>query len=411
MRRVVVTGCGWATPCGNDLDQVFSDLLAGLSGIDHIVGIPEDMLPQLRSQIAGQVDIGDFAVDRRFRHYDDFIKYGLFAAEKAWQQSGLNPEHLNKQRCGVLAGSGIGGIESIERSANTCMTKGPKKMSPHFIPSSIVNMLAGAISIQYDFQGPNLNISTACTTGSHNIGMAAHLIQSGLADCMIAGGAEKASCTLSMGGFSAMRALSTRNDAPQQASRPFDKDRDGFVLSDGAAMLVLESEEHARQRGATILAEIDGFGMSSDASHPVAPNGEGAFLAMQHALESSQCDLEDITYINAHGTSTPLGDAIELDAIQRLFGDHAANLCISSTKSQLGHTIAAAGAIEAIICILTINKGMIPPTINLDNPDNVHGLNLVPHQMITRDVEVAMSNSFGFGSTNGCLIFKRYHAS
>jgi 3-oxoacyl-[acyl-carrier-protein] synthase II len=341
---------------------------------------------------------------------DGFIQHGLVAGIQAVEDAGLEPDSLALDRIGVAIGSGIGGIKTIETCHDVLLEKGPQKVSPFFVPSCIINMVAGHLSIKYGFQGPNIAVTTACTTGAHNIGLAARMIAYGDADVMVAGGAEKATAPTTMAGFASMKALSARNEDPAAASRPWDKDRDGFVLSDGAAVIVLESLDHARARGANIYCELVGFGMSADASHMTSPaeNGGGAARSMRVALADAELPVTAVDYINAHGTSTPLGDVAETEAIKTVFGHHASTLCVSSTKSMIGHALGAAGAIEAVISILALQNDIAPPTINLENPDEGCDLNYVAQAAQARDINVVLSNSFGFGGTNGTVIFKSF---
>lgn len=418
--RVVVTGMGAITPVGNDLDTLWQNLITGNSGIDKITSFGDDTpLEDFRSQIAGRIknfDAKAFLNPKDVRRYDEFMHYAQVAAAMALYQAGLIddikgdtlPVNVDSERFGVVMGSGIGGIQTIENSRDTLRQSGAKKVSPFIIPGTIVNMPAGLIAIRHNLKGANLATSTACTTSTHAIGLGARLIAYGDLDAVLVGGSEKASTALGMSGFASMHALSTRNDEPTRASRPFDKDRDGFVLGDGAGALVLESLAHAKARGATILAEVVGFGMSDDASHITAPpeNGEGARRAMQNALTDAGLTSADIGYINAHGTSTPAGDIAESCAIESLFGK---DILVSSTKSMTGHLLGAAGAVEAIITILALQNQQLPPTINLDNPDERCTLDYIAHH--ARQVEglrYAVSNSFGFGGTNGSLIFAKW---
>ncbi|MGE8395185.1 MAG: beta-ketoacyl-ACP synthase II, partial [Pseudomonas sp.] len=344
------------------------------------------------------------------RKLDLFIQYGLAAGFQAVRNAGLEVTDANRERIGVAMGSGIGGLTNIEETSRTLHDQGPRRISPFFVPGSIINMISGFLSIHLGVQGPNYAISTACTTGTHCIGMAARNIAFGEADVMIAGGAEMAACGLGMGGFGASRALSTRNDDPTRASRPWDKGRDGFVLADGAGALVLEELEHAKARGATIYAELVGFGMSGDAYHMTSPpeDGSGAARCMANALRDAGLNPGEVDYINAHGTSTPAGDLAESSAIKSVFGDHAYKLAVSSTKSMTGHLLGAAGAVEAIFSVLSINSQVAPPTINLDEPSEGCDLDFVPHQARNMPIEVVLSNSFGFGGTNGSLVFRRF---
>ncbi|MNM50836.1 3-oxoacyl-[acyl-carrier-protein] synthase 2 [compost metagenome] len=355
-------------------------------------------------------EVEQYLSAKEARKLDLFIQYGLAAGFQAVRNAGLEVTDANRERIGVAMGSGIGGLTNIEETSRTLHEQGPRRISPFFVPGSIINMISGFLSIHLGLQGPNYAIATACTTGTHCIGMAARNIAYGEADVMIAGGAEMAACGLGMGGFGASRALSTRNDEPSRASRPWDKGRDGFVLSDGSGALVLEELEHAKARGATIYAELIGFGMSGDAYHMTSPpdSGEGAARCMANALRDAGIQPEAVSYINAHGTSTPAGDIAEVAAIKRVFGDHAYKLAVSSTKSMTGHLLGAAGAVEAIFSVLAINSQMAPPTINLDEPDEGCDLDFVPHQARSMPIDVVLSNSFGFGGTNGSLVFRRF---
>lgn len=408
-QRVVVTGLGMVTPLGGDVKQTWTRLLAGHSGIANLT---DDFVSKLGTQFAGRVPDGllpGFLNPKEARRMDEFIQYGLLASNEAMQDSGLDLACIDPERAGVCVGSGIGGIESIEEQHNILLAKGARKVSPFFVPGSISNMAAGNISLMWNLRGPNLCITTACAAGTHNIGMAARLIAMGEADVMLAGGAEKGSTYLGIAGFAAARALSSRNDDPARASRPWDKDRDGFVLGDGAGIVALESYEHARARGAHIYAELTGSGMSADAHHVTAPpeDGRGAAQAMRAALKNADLTVDAIGYINAHGTSTVVGDLAEVAAIKTVFGTVAKQVYISSTKSMIGHMLGAAGAVEAIVCILALRDQQIPPTINLDHPDEGCDLDFVPYH--ARDVKIqhVLSNSFGFGGTNGCLVFSR----
>lgn len=407
-RRVVVTGMGIVSPFGCTVSQTWDCLLKGQSGIRMITSFDTT---GYSCQFAATVP--DFQPDpwissKDTKKMDTFIQYGVFAALQAFQDSGLERPDQHAHRYGVALGSGIGGIGLIEKNHAAYTEGGPRKISPFFIPGTIINMAAGHVSIMLGLKGPNLANVTACTTGTHNIGLALRLIQYGDADVMLAGGTEHASTPLGVGGFASMRALSTRNSEPEKASRPWDKGRDGFVLGDGAGVLVLESEEHARKRGAKIYAELAGFGMGADAYHMTAPSGEGAASAMRMALEDARLTSETLDYINAHATSTPLGDKSENDAIKSVCGERAYDIAVSSTKSMTGHLLGAAGAVEAIFSILAIRDQVAPPTINLDEPDEGCDLNYVPHQPQSRSIRVVMSNSFGFGGTNGALVFKKW---
>lgn len=415
MKRVVVTGMGMVTPLGCGVAINWQRLISNMSGISAISHFDVSDLP---SQIAGIVPRGrgeglfdpdEFVPPREQRRMDDFILYALAATTEAVEDSSWKPEgEEDRARTGVIIGSGIGGLPGIAATSVTLERHGPRRVSPFFIPAALINLAAGHVSIKYGFTGPNHATVTACASGSHAIGDAARLIMFGDADVMIAGGTEAAVCRLGMAGFSAARALSTGfNDRPQEASRPWDRKRDGFVMSEGAAMLVLEDLEHARKRDARIYAEILGYGLSGDAHHITAPaeNGHGAYRAMANALRNARIEPTAIDYINAHGTSTPLGDEIELGAVKRLFATHAYRLCISSTKSSVGHLLGAAGATEAIYTILSIRDGIVPPTLNLENPAEGCDVDLVPCTAQARTVLTALSNSFGFGGTNASLVF------
>ena len=408
--RVVVTGLGALTPLGTDAQSSWDGMVKGHSGIKPITSFNTEGYPV---RFGGQVpdfDIGQFLPPKEARRMDGFIQHGLVAGIQAVEDAGLEPDSLTLDRIGVAIGSGIGGIKTIETCHDVLLEKGPQKVSPFFVPSCIINMVAGHLSIKYGFQGPNIAVTTACTTGTHNIGLAARMIAYGDADVMVAGGAEKATAPTTMAGFASMKALSARNEDPAAASRPWDKDRDGFVLSDGAAVIVLESLDHARARGANIYCELVGFGMSADASHMTSPaeNGGGAARSMRVALADAELPVTAVDYINAHGTSTPLGDVAETEAIKTVFGHHASTLCVSSTKSMIGHALGAAGAIEAVISILALQNDIAPPTINLENPDEGCDLNYVAQAAQARDINVVLSNSFGFGGTNGTVIFKSF---
>ena len=408
--RVVVTGLGALTPLGTDAQSSWDGMVKGDSGIKPITSFNTEGYPV---RFGGQVpdfDVGQFLPPKEARRMDGFIQHGLVAGIQAVEDAGLEPDSLTLDRIGVAIGSGIGGIKTIETCHDVLLEKGPQKVSPFFVPSCIINMVAGHLSIKYGFQGPNIAVTTACTTGTHNIGLAARMIAYGDADVMVAGGAEKATAPTTMAGFASMKALSGRNEDPAAASRPWDKDRDGFVLSDGAAVIVLESLDHARARGANIYCELVGFGMSADASHMTSPaqNGGGAARSMRVALADAELPVTAVDYINAHGTSTPLGDVAETEAIKTVFGHHASTLCVSSTKSMIGHALGAAGAIEAVISILALQNDIAPPTINPENPDEGCDLNYVAQNAQARDINVVLSNSFGFGGTNGTVIFKSF---
>ena len=404
-RRVVVTGLGILSPIGNNVDDAWNSCIEGKSGITTVdIGLANNPV-----KIGGRLkdfNPENFLDSKEIRRIDPFIQYGIIAANQSIEHSGILDSNIDLTKVGVNFGAGIGGIDTIEKNKILLEEKGYKKVSPFFVPGSIVNMISGLVSIKHGFMGPNTSVVTACSTGNHCIGTAARSISCGEADVMIAGGAEMASTPLSVAGFISARALSM-NSNPEAASRPWDNDRDGFVLSDGAGSLVLEEFEHAKSRGATIHAEIIGFGTSSDAYHMTAPpeDGRGAALAMSNAINDAEIDTSEIDYINAHGTSTPLGDIAETVALKKVFGSDVPQ--ISSTKSMTGHTLGAAGAIESIFCIKAINEGIIPPTINLDNPDPLCDLNFTPLVSSEKRVEVAMNNSFGFGGTNSTLVFKK----
>ena len=408
-RRVVVTGLGMVSSLGADVASTWAAILAGKSGISAIDHFDASAYKTRFAGLVRDFKPEDYMPAKEVRRYDEFMHYGMAAGVQALSDSGLVVTADNADRIGVALGSGIGGLSQIERNYDILKADGPNKISPFFVPGTIANMAAGLLAIRFGLKGPNLAITTACTTATHCIGLAARLIAYGDADVFLAGGAEKASSPLGMAGFAAARALSTCNDDPQAASRPFDKDRDGFVLGDGAGVLVLEEYEHAVQRGASIYAELVGFGMSDDAFHITSPseNGEGAAAAMRNALKDAGLLPEAVDYINAHGTSTPAGDVAESQAIETIFGEHAAKLAGSCTKSMVGHLLGAAGAVEAIFSVLAIRDNIAPPTINLDNPDPGCRLDYVPNQARPMKIDVALSNSFGFGGTNGSLIFKR----
>ena len=411
-RRVVVTGLGMLSPVGNTAEESWKNLLAGKSGICKIEHFDTTDFP---SKIAGLVkgfDPEQFDITKKdARKMDMFIQYGIAAGLMAFEDSGLKITPENAPRVGCAVGSGIGGLGLIEQNISALIASGPRKVSPFFVPSTIINMVSGHLSIRLGARGPNVATVTACSSGTHAIGMSARLIQYGDADVMICGGAEKASTPMGIAGFCALKALSTRNDEPEKASRPWDIDRNGFVLGDGAGILVLEELEHAKARGAKIYAELAGFGMSSDAYHMTAPCEEaaGSSLAMQNAINDGGITPAQVGYVNAHGTSTHLGDLGEIRAVKSTFGDAVKTVRISSTKSMTGHLLGAAGAIEAVITTMAVRDQICPPTINLDNPDpEVEGINLVPNVAQKADFEYAISNSFGFGGTNGSLLFKKY---
>ena len=420
MRRVVVTGFGLVTPLGLDAPKTWQRLVAGESGLGPITRFDASDLP---CKVAAQVNVvGEkasnnyeafdptrYIAPKEIKKMDVFIHLAMAAAQEAVGMAGWQPATDEaRERTGVLIGSGIGGLNEIYEASILLKERGPRRISPFFIPSALINLASGQVSIKYGFRGPNHAVVTACSTGAHAIGDAARLIQFDDADVMIAGGAEASICRIGVAGFAAARALSTGfNDSPQRASRPWDKARDGFVMGEGAGVVVLEEYEHARRRGATIYAEIVGYGLSGDAHHITAPaeDGNGGFRAMRAALKRAQLNVEDIDYINAHGTSTPLGDEIELGAVKRLFGAHAYKLSMSSTKSAIGHLLGAAGAVEAIFSILAVRDGVVPPTLNLDDPSEGCDIDLVPYKAKERKVKRALSNSFGFGGTNASLIF------
>ncbi len=408
-RRVVVTGLGLITPLGNNVIDTWSNILAGKSGIGRITHFDTTDFPV---QIGGSIrdfNVEDYIPKKDVKKMDPFIHYGMAAGIQAFEDSGLVVNEENAHRIGVAIGSGIGGLPGIEKGTLILQEGGPRKISPFYVPSNIINMISGNLSIRIGAKGPNFAIVTACTTGTHNIGDAARLIEYGDADVMVAGGAEMATSPTGLAGFANARALSTRNDDPERASRPWDRDRDGFVLSDGAGVMVLEELEHAKKRGARIYGELIGYGMSGDAYHMTAPSedGSGATHSMLNALRNAHIDKSTIDYINAHGTSTPAGDVVENNAVKRVFGDEAKKVAISSTKSMTGHLLGAAGGIEAVFCLLAIRDQVAPPTINLDNPDPACDLDYVPHHARQMKIDIALSNSFGFGGTNGTLIFSK----
>ncbi len=409
-KRVVITGLGSVSPVGSTVKESWENVLAGKSGIASITNFD---VSGFAAQFAGRVkgfEVSSYLSVKEARKMDPFIHYGIAASVQAIEDAGLEVTEANAERIGVVVGSGIGGLPGIEKGHNAFLLGGARKISPFFVPANIINMIAGHLSIRYGFKGPNYAIVTACSSGTHSIGNAVRLIEYGDADVMIAGGAEMASSEMGMGGFSAARALSTRNDSPETASRPWEIDRDGFVLSDGAGVMVLEEYETAKRRGARIYAELVGSGMSGDAYHMTLPqkDGDGARRCMLNALRNAQLNPEQVDYINAHGTSTPAGDKVETLAVKRAFGDYAKQLAISSTKSMTGHLLGAAGGLEAVFSVLSIRDQVAPPTINLFNLDpECEGLDYVPHQAREMKIHVALSNSFGFGGTNGTLVFKR----
>lgn len=409
-QRVVVTGLGMLTALGSTVASTWKGILASQSGASLIETFDVADFACRFSASIKSFDPEHYDISTKdARKMDLFIQYGLAAAKEAFTDSGLDLNQENPHRIGVAVGSGIGGLSTIEKTYAAYTHGGPRKISPFFIPASIINMVAGHISMRYGFKGPNISVVSACTTGTHNIGEAARMIVRGEADVMFAGGAEMATCPLGLGGFAACRALSLRNDNPAAASRPWDKDRDGFLLGDGAGVLVLESLEHAQKRGAHIYGEIIGYGTSADAYHMTSPspNGEGARMAMLNTLRDAGIRPEQVDYINAHATSTPAGDECEVQAIKDAFGDHAFKLAVSSTKSMIGHLLGAAGAVEAIFCLLALRDQVAPPTINLDHPGEGCDLNFVPHTPQARPINIALSNSFGFGGTNGALLFQK----
>jgi 3-oxoacyl-[acyl-carrier-protein] synthase II len=412
-RRVVITGVGMVTPLGTGIEKSWRGLLKGCSAIRRITQFDPTGLP---CQIAAEVldfDIDQFVEVKEQKKMDRFIHLALAAATMAMEDSGLKITRSNADKVGVIVGAGIGGLPAIERNTKILLEKGYKKVTPFFIPMTIINLASGQISIRFGVKGPNSAVATACASGTHSIGDAFRIIQNGVADVMIAGGSEAVITPLGIIGFATMKALSTRNNEPEKASRPFDRDRDGFVMGEGAGILILEELGHALKRGAKIYAEIIGYGLNSDAYHITSPspNGEGAAKCMEAALRDANIHPEEVDYINAHGTSTKYGDELETAAIKKIFGNHAYSLCISSTKSMIGHLLGASGGVEAAICALSIFNKIVPPTINLENPDPECDLDYVPHRARNLDINIAMSNSFGFGGTNACLVFKRFDSS
>lgn len=408
-RRVVVTGMGVLSPVGLHLDESWSNLTQGRSGIDMITQFEPSAFD---TKFAGEVkgfDPDPFVGKKEQKKMDRFIHFSMATSKMALDDAGIDPKSLNADRFGVMIGVGIGGLPMIERQVQILMEKGPSRITPFFIPAVISNLASGHVSMAFGAQGPNFCITSACASGAHSIGEAARYIRDGLADVMIAGGSEATVTPMAIGGFGAMRALSTRNDNPRGASRPWDKDRDGFVLSEASGVMILEDYEHASKRGARIYAEVKGYGTSSDAYHMTAPSpgGRGAAMAMNLALNDGELNPEQVDYINAHGTSTPVGDEIETEAIKRVFGDHAKKLWVSSTKSMTGHALGAAGAIESVFSVKALVTGVVPPTINLDNPSPDCDLDYVPHQAREKKLEVVLNNSFGFGGTNACLLFTK----
>ena len=409
-RRVVVTGLGMVSPVGNDIIGSWEALQNGKNGINPLTHFD---VSRFSTRFGGSIkdfDCSPYLEPKEARRMDIFIQYGIAAGVQAFEDSGLLDSQWKDIRAGVAVGSGIGGITTIEETAIQIRESGPRKVSPFFVPGSIINMIAGNLSIRFGLRGPNISVTTACTTGTHNIGLAANMIANNQAEIMLVGGAEMATSPVALGGFCAARALSNRNNEPERASRPWDRDRDGFVLSDGAGIMVLEEHDHATKRGAKIYAELAGFGMSGDAYHVTSPpeGGSGAALCMHNALISAELDSVTVDYINAHGTSTQAGDLAETEAIKTVFRDHAKHLCISSSKSMLGHLLGASGAVEAIISVLTIRDQVVTPTINLDVPDEGCDLDYVPHTAREQSVNVVLTNSFGFGGTNGTLVFTKF---
>tara|TARA_B100000029_G_scaffold128015_1_gene121603 strand:+ start:1574 stop:2785 length:1212 start_codon:yes stop_codon:yes gene_type:complete len=401
---------GLVTPLGNDLNTSWDSIKNGKSGIETLTHFD---VSEFSTRFGGAIksfDCSEYMEIKEARRMDEFVQYGIAAGVQAIDDSGIDISTIDAERAGVAIGSGIGGIKTIEETSIQVKDSGPRRVSPFFVPGSIINMVAGNLSIRYGLRGPNIAVTTACATGTHNIGLAANMIVNNQADVMLVGGAEMSTSPVGLAGFCAARALSTRNDDPQRASRPWDKDRDGFVLSDGAGIMVLEELKHAKKRGANIYAEISGFGMSGDAYHMTAPSegGAGAALCMSNALRSAGMNPDQVDYINAHGTSTPAGDIAETEAIKSVFKDHANNLPVSSTKSMIGHLLGASGAAEAIVSVLSIKDQVISPTINLDNPDDECDLDYVPRTAREQSLKVVLSNSFGFGGTNGSLIFSKY---
>jgi 3-oxoacyl-[acyl-carrier-protein] synthase II len=408
-RRVVVTGLGIVSPVGLNLKQTWSNIIAGVNGVVEITEFDASEFPVRIAATVKNFDASAVVPPKEQKKMDTFIHYGLVAADEALRDSGIEITDSNADRIGVSIGSGIGGLPMIEVNHAKMLSGGPRKISPFFVPGSIINMISGNFSILYGTRGPNIAMVTACSTATHSIGQAARMIAYGDADVMIAGGAEKASSPLGVGGFAAARALSTRNDDPATASRPWDRDRDGFVLGDGAGVLVLEEYEMARKRGANIYAEVAGFGLNSDAYHMTQPvaDGSGAARCMQNALADAGLNADDVDYVNAHGTSTPAGDIAETNAIKAAFGEHAAGLAVSSTKSMIGHLLGAAGGVEAVFSVMAIRDNVAPPTINLENPGEGCDLDYVPNTARQMNIDVALSNSFGFGGTNGTLVFRK----
>ena len=408
-RRVVVTGLGMVSPVGNTVAETWENILAGKSGVGPIETFDVSAYNTRFSASVKDFDISPYLTPKESRKLDVFVQYGMAAGMQAMVDSGLEVTEENAPRIGCSIGSGIGGIGQIEKNAEILKNSGPRKISPFFVPGSIINMISGNLSVKYNLQGPSLAMVTACTSGTHNIGLGARLIALGDADAMLVGGAEMATTPVGLGGFSAARALSTRNDDPQGASRPWDRDRDGFVMGDGAGVLMIEEYEIAKARGATIYAEVKGFGMSGDAYHMTLPpeDGRGAAASMRNAIQDAEVAVDRINYINAHGTSTNAGDVAESKAVEAVLGNAAEQVAVSSTKSMIGHLLGAAGSVEAIFSVLALRDQVAPPTINLDNPDEGCTLNYVPHNAQERSMDAVLSNSFGFGGTNGSLLFTR----
>ncbi len=406
-RRVVITGLGIVSPVGNDIATAWDNIVNGRSGIDRITRFdPTDFNCHIAGEVRG-FDVTELMPAKEARQMDTFIHYGLAAGLQAWKDSGLDITEENADRVGVIVGSGIGGLPRIEESSADYVARGARRISPFFVPASLINLVSGQLSIRLGLKGPSYAVVSACTTGLHSIGDAGRLIEYGDADVMIAGGTESTVSPLGVGGFAAMRALSTRNDDPKAASRPWDRDRDGFVLGEGAGVLVLEEYEHAKKRGARIYGELAGYGMSSDAHHITAPNEDGPRRGILHALRNGGINAEDIQYVNAHGTSTPLGDRNETVALKLAFGDHAKNLVVNSTKSMTGHLLGAAGGIEAVFTTLAVYNQISPPTINLENQDPECDLDYCANEARSMKIDVALSNSFGFGGTNGSMVVRK----
>ncbi|AFZ82595.1 beta-ketoacyl-ACP synthase II [Candidatus Kinetoplastidibacterium crithidiae] len=406
-RRVVITGLGIVSPVGNNLETAWKNIISGVSGVGKITRFDSSEMP---CQIAAEVsnfDIGQYISLKESRHMDTFIHYGFAAANQAWNDSGLVVNDANADRIGVLIGSGIGGLQRIEETQKEVLKKGIKRISPYFVPASLINLISGQVSIEYGFKGPSYAVVSACTTGLHSIGSAARIISYGDADVMLAGGAESTVSPLGIGGFSAMRALSTRNNSPETASRPWDIDRDGFVLGEGAGVLILEEYEHAKKRDARIYGELIGYGMSSDAFHITSPDKYGPSKGIQNALKDASLNFDSINYVNAHGTSTVLGDKNETEALKHVFGSHAKKLVVNSTKSMTGHLLGAAGGVEAVFTTMALYNGISPPTINIFNQDPSCDLDYCANEARDLDINFAISNSFGFGGTNGTIIISK----